>query len=44
MLGVTFLLWSAFALAEREGMLAFAHEERVGAQPRVTPLFEPVQD
>ena len=54
MLGVTFLLWSAFGLAEREGMLAFADADARNASrheaathvrsPRLTPRFEPVQD
>jgi hypothetical protein len=44
MLGVTFLLWSAFALAEREGVLAFAEAERVVATAPLKPRLEAAQD
>lgn len=44
MVGVTFLLWSAFALAEREGMLAFAEVEREGLAPPVKPGLDSAQD
>ncbi|MBC7896352.1 MAG: hypothetical protein H7066_13130 [Cytophagaceae bacterium] len=44
MLGVTFLLWSAFALAQREGILAFANVDGTAAGPRVEPRRESEQD
>lgn len=44
MLGVTFLLWSAFSLAAREGMLAFATADHRDAIPGARPRLEPVQD
>lgn len=44
MVGVTFLLWSAFSLAEREGILAFADADGSGAAPPVKPRLGPAQD